>query len=81
MSDQQTTQAPPGAVSDAQLAGRGPLDKVAGPAPADMPRTQGAVTVTPVEASQGIKLGRMRWVLGISLVLVIVAMAVAYMVA
>jgi hypothetical protein len=70
MSDQQTVQAP-----------RGPLDKVAGRAPADTPRTQGAVTMTPVEASQGFKLGRMRWVLGISLALVIVAMAVAYAVA
>jgi hypothetical protein len=41
----------------------------------------GAVTKSPVEARQGVKLGTMRWVLGISIVLAIVAMVVAYMVA
>ncbi len=77
---QQMMQAPPGTGSDTQLAGRGPLDKVAGPAPANTLRDQGAVTKTPIEASQGIKLGVMRWVLGISLALAIVALAIAYLV-
>jgi hypothetical protein len=54
---------------------------LAGRVTTDIPATQGAVTKTPVEASQGIKLGRMRWVLGVSLVLAIAAMVVAYLVA
>jgi hypothetical protein len=72
MSDQQTTQAPPGMVGGTVLAGS---------APSSTPPEQGAVTKTPVEASQGVKLGVMRWVLGVSIVLAIIAMVVAYMVA
>ncbi len=41
----------------------------------------GAVTKSPTEAWQGVKLGVMRWVLGISMALVIVGMAIAYIVA
>jgi hypothetical protein len=42
---------------------------------------EGAVTKTPVEASQGIKLGTMRYVLGISLALAIIGVAIAYFIA
>jgi hypothetical protein len=58
----------------------GPAGTVTGPTLAGTIHTgsteSGAVTRNPIEASQGIKLGRMRWVLGVSLLLVIVAMAV-----
>jgi hypothetical protein len=39
------------------------------------------VTKTPTEARQGVKLGVMRWVLGISIALAIVGIAIAYIVA
>jgi hypothetical protein len=39
------------------------------------------VTKTPTQASQGVKLGVMRWVLGISITLAIVGMAIAYLIA
>jgi hypothetical protein len=41
----------------------------------------GAVTKTPTEARQGVQVGTMRWVLGISLVLAIVGVTVAYLMA
>jgi hypothetical protein len=41
----------------------------------------GAVTKTPTDARQGVKLGVMRYVLGISLVLAIVGVAIAYWIA
>jgi amino acid permease len=41
----------------------------------------GAVTKTATQARQGIKLGTMRWVLGISMALAIVGVAIAYFVA
>jgi hypothetical protein len=39
------------------------------------------VVKTPVQASQGVKLGVMRWVLAISITLAIVGIAIAYFVA
>jgi hypothetical protein len=47
----------------------------------DAAPTTGAVTKTPTEARQGVKLGVMRWVLGISMALAIVGIAIAFMVA
>ena len=47
----------------------------------DTTPADGAVTKTTAEASQGVKLGVMRWVLGISLVLAVVGIAIAYFVA
>jgi len=41
----------------------------------------GGVTKTPTQASQGAKLGVMRWVLGISIALAIVGVAIAYLIA
>jgi hypothetical protein len=38
-------------------------------------------TKTPTQASQGVKLGTMRWVLGISMALAVVGVAIAYFVA
>jgi hypothetical protein len=60
----------------------GPAGTVTGPTLAgtlDAPRDLGAVTKTQVEATQGIQTGRMRWVLGISMLLVIVAMFLIYL--
>ncbi len=42
---------------------------------------EGAVTISPVEARQGVKLGVMRWVLGISILLAVVGVAIAYIIA
>jgi hypothetical protein len=39
------------------------------------------VTKTPTQASQGVKLGIMRWVLGVSIALAIVGVAIAYLMA
>ncbi len=41
----------------------------------------GAVTKSPTEARQGVKLGVMRWVLAMSMALAIVGIAIAYIVA
>ena len=41
----------------------------------------GAVTKTPTDARQGVKLGVMRYVLGISLALAVVGVALAYWIA
>ncbi len=41
-------------------------------------RREDAPVITPVESRQGVMLGRMRWVLGISLALVIIAMVSLY---
>jgi hypothetical protein len=41
----------------------------------------GAVTKTPTDARQGVKLGVMRYVLGISIALAIVGVAIAYWIA
>jgi hypothetical protein len=62
----------------------GPAGTVTGPTLAGTIRTGpgqgGAVSRNAIEASQGVKLGRMRWVLASSMLLVIVAMAVIYLV-
>ena len=42
---------------------------------------EGAVTKTPTDARQGVKLGVMRYVLAISIALAIVGVAIAYFVA
>ena len=41
-------------------------------------RENNHVVLTPTEARQGIKLGRMRYVLGISMVLVIIALVLTF---
>jgi hypothetical protein len=41
----------------------------------------GAVTKTPTDARQGVKLGVMRYVLGISIALAIIGVAIAYWIA
>ncbi len=49
--------------------------------PSNSATAEGAVTKTPTDARQGVQLGVMRWVLGISLALAIVGVAIAYLVA
>jgi hypothetical protein len=49
--------------------------------PLDHTPENGAVTKTPTQARQGVKLGTMRWVLGISMALAVVGVAIAYFVA
>jgi hypothetical protein len=47
--------------------------------PLDHTPENGAVTKTPTQARQGVKLGTMRW--GISMALAVVGVAIAYFVA
>ncbi len=49
--------------------------------PLDGTARNGAVTKTPTDARQGVKLGTMRWVLGLSMALAVVGVAIAYFVA
>jgi hypothetical protein len=45
------------------------------------PADGAGVVKTPTDARQGVKLGVMRWVLGVSLVLAVIGVAIAYYVA
>ena len=64
----------------ARMKSIGPESEVRGGAQATGQVTRGPAK-TATEARQGVMLGTMRWVLGISISLAIVAMAIAYFVA